>query len=447
MEMKEYTDVEVNLKELLAAIVHGGRKILAVALIFAVLLGAVGALNHYVLEEDPEGAYQAALEEYELAKDELELALERAERDEANQREYNEKSQLLQIDPYNKITTTIVFAISGIDPESVTDSFGVTEIPASYITSRIQAQYMALWNGLDLEKIVSGGVADKYLREVITLTATDGGVLTLAVSGSDAAACEQIAQSVYAAIAQSKEAVVNGSYDHQLTLLSDAVTKSAIDWTLEQIRLDNKAKLEKYQENVEKCEKELAQLSAPSRDGGIKEIAVNAVIGAVIGVVLGIIWLVIDSFVKGCVSGSKQLSARYSLLHLGSLMKKTGFWAMRSYRVMGEKLWKNEEQACSYIRENGLSHLPEGGSLVIASTLEEVSEEVQKELSELLSAKGQKVTFVTDAAHCPQALAAISQCDGIVLAERAFASRNMAVKDVLKTAETLDKPIYGFVLL
>ena len=68
-------------------------------------------------------------------------------------------------------------------------------------------------------------------------------------------------------------------------------------------------------------------------------------------------------------------------------------------------------------------------------------------LVKLLGAKGNKVTVVTDVAHNPEALAAITQSAAVVLAERAFVSGNAEVKDLLATVKELDKPVCGFVLL
>ena len=451
MEMKENLDVEVNLKELLATIVRGGKKIVAAALILAVLFGAFSALAFFVLDTDAQERYELALEEYKQDKQALQDAYEKASMDVDNQRDYNENSRLMKLNPYNKITTTMVFAISGIKMEEITDSFQITQLPISYVTSRIQAQYIALWNGLSLEKIVAGtnysGVANKYLREVISLSATDGGVLTLTVVGDNVADCEQLAQKLYDALLQSKETVVQASYEHSFIALNAPTTGSAIDLELEKLQLDNQAKLATKEASLTQCLKDLEKLSAPQMENGIEKIVGNAIIGAVLGVFLAIIWLIIDYFIKGSVSGAKQLSGRYGLIHFGSLMKKNGLWATLGYRVMGEKLWKNKEQACAYIRENGKNHLPENGAFVIASTLDTLDEDVQQELATLLATKEHKVTVVADATHNPEILTAITQSQGVVLVERAFASRNAAVKELLKTAKQLDKPVYGFVLL
>lgn len=451
MNMKENVVTDISLKEILAVIVRGGKKLIIGALIVAILFAAFGALSYYVLQEEPDKEYNIALNEYEQTKVNLQTTIERSGRDAANQKAYNEQSQLMQIDPYNKKTTTMIFAISGIKMDDVTDSFEVTQIPISYITSQIQAQYMVLWEGLDLTKIVLdteySGVPDKYLREVMTLTATDGGVITLTVVGDNTDNCEQIAQKLYAALQQSREAVVKASYDHEFAVLSDTITRTSIDLTLELLQQENAIKLEEYQMKVVESERALLELSKPSYNGGLRGIVINLILGAVVGVLLMCIWVVCVYLIKGKVSSAKQISARYALPHFGSMMTKRSLWASLSCRVMGEKLWKNEQQAHSYIRENCLNHLPESGSITVVSSLNAVDEAVQTRLVELLSSKGQKVTFVTDVAHNPAALSAIAQSDGVVLAEYAFVSANAEVKDLLKTVEEFNKPVYGFVLL
>lgn len=451
MNTKENVVTDISLKEILAVIVRSGNKIIIGALIAAVLFGALGALSYYVLEEDPDKEYNIAHNEYEQTKANLETTIERSGRDAANQQAYNEQSQLMQIDPYNKKTTTMIFAISGINMEDVNTSFEVTQIPISYVTSQIQAQYLVLWEGLDLTKIVEeteyNDVPDKYLREVMTLTVTDGGVITLTVVGDNTQTCEQIAQSLYEALQQSREAVVKASYEHEFAVLSDTITRTSIDLTLEQLQQENAIKLEEYQMKVVESQRKLLELQQPSYSGGLKGIIVDLILGAVVGVLLMCVWVVCAYLIKGKVSGAKQMSARYALPHFGSMMSERGLWVTLGSRAMGEKIWKDEQQAQSYIRESCLNHLPESGAVAIVSSLDTVDEAVRTRLVELLSAKGHKVTFAADVAHNPEALAAIAQSEGVVLAECAFTSANAEVKDVLKTVKEFNKPVYGFVML
>lgn len=451
MNTKENTANEISLKEIFAVILRGGKRVILFAMVFAVLFGALGALEYYAPDESAQKSHQIALEKHREEKAKLQAAFERAERDAANQKNYNESSQLMKLDPYNKITTTMVFAISGINLEEITDPFQITQLPISYITSRVQAQYMALWNGLNLEKILAdtrySGVADKYLREVIYLTSSDGGVLTLTVAGDNAADCEQIARKLYDSLLLSSETIAKASYGHTFTLLNDAITTSCIDLKLEQTQLENTNKLEKCLVNLAGAEKALLECKAPTYSKSASGIVVDVIVGIVIGALIAILWLVCEHLIKGNLPGAKQLSARYCLIHFGSLSKKIGFWERLGYAMMGETVWKDAEQAQSYIRENGTNHLPENGNVVIVSTLGNFDQGEKDQLVEALNVKGCKITFAADVAHSAQALSSITQSDAVVLAERAFTSQNAAIKDLLVTVKELNKPICGFVLL
>lgn len=450
METTNNTTMEISLKEIIAVIVRGGKKILVVALAFAILFGGISLLNQGSAAA-AEQAYDAQLEEYEKAKDVLDHEIEKLNKDLENQKQYNENSQLMQIDPYNKITTTVVFAVSGIKLETVTDPFSVTETPVSYATSRIQAQYVGVWNGLDLGQIAKGtryeGVGDKYLREVIKLENMDGGVLQLTVEGSSAAESEQIARALYAAVQQGKEMVTKASYEHELVMLNDVITKTSIDTELEKKQLENAEKYDRYEVSLAAKEAELAALAMPVFDGGRKAVIVNAILGAVAGALVAMLALVGAHFVAGRVSGAKQLTNRYGLVHFGSLTKKSGLFVKLGSRIMGEKHWSDRQQALNYISTNSVNNLPENAEVTVVSSLSCMDENAAGEIADALSAQGRKAVFVTDVAHNPEALAAIARSSGIVLAERAFVSQNAAVKELLATAKELNKPVYGFVML
>lgn len=451
MEKTNNTAMEISLKEVMAAVLRGGKKIVAFTVILAMLFGAFAALDYYVLSEDPDQEYRLMLEEYEFNREILESTVERARKTVEKQKEYNENSQLMQINPYDKITTTLVFTVSGVKLEEVTDSFMVTETPISYAKTLIQAQYVGAWNGLDLEPVAAGtryeGVGDKYLRELIHLEPMNGGVLHMTVAGSSAEECEQIAKALYAALQQCQSAVTEASYDHELTVLNDINTQSTVDVELEKKQTENKDKLEKYQQSFVAAEQELQALAAPAYEGGTKNVIINAIFGALVGAFATVICLVVAHFVKGRVSGSKQLSARYGLVHLGSLTKKGGLWEKLARSVMGEKFWKDAAQAQSYIAENCAYHLSEEGPVVVATTLESFDEDVKEQMIGILGAKGRTVAFATDVEHNPEALKALAQCGSIILAERAFESRNATVRELLNKAKELNKPVCGFVML
>lgn len=445
----EHTEKTIRISDLVAAVVRGGQFVLILTVIFAMLLGAYGAVWYYVLAENPDEAYDVALEDYKLQKLTLETSVERTEVELRNQQEYNDKSLRMKIDPYNKHTTTATFAITNIDLTKVEDSFSALETPVSYIISRIQAQYEALWSSLNLEEIVAGteyeGNADKYLREVIHFGSTDGGLFTLSVEGSSAQVCEKIADKIYAYMLKNKTAVETSSYAHDFAVLNDNVTKVSIDLELEKFQMDSQEQLDKYQLFIVECQKELLELFPPAYDGGMKGILGKTIAGAAIGLVLACAWLVCKQLLAGRITGTAHMTADYGLTYLGAAAGKKSFWTKPAAKIVGERVWDKPETALSYIAQNAAARLPQSGTIVVVSTL--AQEDGLQRISQALTTPENKVYCVTDIAHDPKALALVGQSSGVVLAEQAFASKVADVEVAIQLVKELNKPIYGFVML
>ena len=450
MEHKEFPEVEITLKELLAAVLHGGRLVVILGLVLALALGAYGALSAPAADAGLE-AYQLQLEEYEKTREQLENALARSEKELESEQSYLESSCLMQIDPYHKYTSTLVFAISNVDPGDAKDSYSVLENPASYMISRIQAQYKVLWDGLDLENAVDGtayvGVADKYLREIAKLEASDGGVLKLTVMGSSEET-EKLATNIYQLLLEKKTLVEQASYSHAFTLLTDAVTQTTVDLELEQKQQEIEDKLVKTRDEVKADEAALAALRAPAAPGNDNSgIVKNVVIGGALGVILAGVWLVGVQLVNSKVACADRMARHFGLVHFGSVRGCRCIFPVLAQRLMNARVWKDEAQALDFIREKGSVHLPENGSVILVSTLPKVDEKLVNKLTEAMSAEGRTVTFAADMLHDPKALSGIRNADALVLVERAYATENAAVVSAMYLAEEMGKPVCGFVMV
>lgn len=436
MDIKDNKGIELSLTELLAVIVRGGWKIIIFSLIFALLLGGVSMLKDGPVVSQQDFTAQ-------------EKALEKAEKIAAKQWDYLEKAPAMQIDPFNEVSTVIIFAVSGVEYDEILPAGQDETDPVSYMVSRIQSQYLAIWSSMDLEQIVEGtvyeGIADSYLREVVKLASKEGYVMQLKVIGNDADECKQLAQKLYGALVESREKVIKASCHHELVQLNDMVTKVDRNFTLEEHQTYNYEKMQTYLADVSQCEIALAEARTPVLSSA--EVVKNVIVGAIVGFLLTAVWLVAAHYMKNRISSARQMENRYGMPHLGSLIEKKGVFTMLGYRVTSEKLWNDEKQALAYLYENGVNYLPENGQVAVVSTLEEIDSTVKADLMKALSTDGRKVVFVTDLAYNPEALAAIMQSSGIVLAERAFATQNGAVRDLLKMAKRLDKPVCGFVLV
>ena len=448
MERKEYPEVEVTLKELLAAVLHGGRFVVIMGLVLALLLGGYAAFTG---GKDPalDAGYQARLEEYEQSRAVLEESLARSEKELESKMTYMENSLLMQIDPYNKRTSTIVFAISGVEESFLWNTDLEGENTASYTVARIQAQYTVLWEGLDLKNAVGGtsyeNVQDKYLREVVKLETADGGVLKLTVAGSGEET-EKIATSIYGLLVEKKALVERASYPHDFTVLTDVVTTTAIDLDLELLQQEKMTKTETCRTEVAADKAALAAFAAPS-PAAAPSVSKNAILGGAVGVVLACIWLVGVQLVSSKVSSAQRMARYAGLTHFGSVKKSRSIFTMLSQLVMNERAWKNEDQSLAFIREKGIVHLPESGAVALVSTLPKVDEKLVEKVVEALAAEGRKVSFAADMLHAPEALAQIRNADALVLLERPFVTENAAVISAASLAEEMGKPLCGFVMV
>lgn len=99
--------VEIDLKDLMFAVLHKWRPVLAVAVIMAVLLGGAKGAMTYRKQNDPETAkevrvtYQNDLELYEKNKSTYEREMENLRTDIANQQEYLDHSIWINMSPYD----------------------------------------------------------------------------------------------------------------------------------------------------------------------------------------------------------------------------------------------------------------------------------------------------------------------------------------------------------
>ncbi len=451
MKKEAYMSDSVTFPELLAVIIKNIRKVIACTLIFALLLGAYGVLWYYVLAENPDEEYEVALADYEMTVLNLETTIERTSMDLIHQTEYNEHSHLMQIDPYNRVSSTLVIAISNIDTSGLTETFAAYETPISYMTSRIINQYTVLWNQMSLQEIVKGtymeGSEEKYLREVIAFNVADGGVMNISVDGKDTAECEHILNLIFNVFKANKQMVEDGSYAHEFTMLSNPITKISVDLNLEKVQMDNEKLVETYEKDIIECRKMLLEMDPPSNNSGWRGIILKVIIGGVIGCIMGCIWVIAIHMTGSKVTGAAHVIDRFSLCHLGTLAAPKDKLTSLANNVLRERVWNDRAQALDYLAINSALALSGVNNLVLVSDIADLEESVIAEVTNALKSESNQVTFVSDLQLNANSLAAVRNADGIVLLERPFASKTADMQANIATAQKVGKPICGFVLV
>lgn len=117
MESQYNYEQEIDLKDLMFAVLRKWRPIILIAIVFAVLLGGMkgaGALkqmkdSEYLAAKQQE--YDNSMDQYAISKASLEKEVENIKASLESQNEYMEKSVLMNINPYDEYVTAADFYV------------------------------------------------------------------------------------------------------------------------------------------------------------------------------------------------------------------------------------------------------------------------------------------------------------------------------------------------
>ena len=380
-------DIEdtINLTDLLAAIIRKYKGICVSLLAFALLLGGYQAYKQISLARDPKNSpekieerYQAALEAYETEKENLQKTLKNQEKSLASKEEYLEKSILIQIDPYDKYVANIVFTFSDIDESA--QLFRYPNTAADYLPRKIRSQYMELWKSMDVPRDIGiaryADVEWKYLSEVVSVSSLEGELVSIQAVGGTASDAEELAGAVYDYFEAHRDIIAAGSAQHGFALVN-RTTKNVIDESLDTKRENLETEIESLKTGIADTRKAIEDLSEPVREEGyptktiVIAVVKYALLGAVAGIFLACLFICCWWIFSSKAANSFQLEQAVGAPFLGSLRIPDGPAERLAVTVMGERSWKDAEQAASYVSEQARAGLPGEGTVMLLSTLPE----------------------------------------------------------------------------
>ena len=136
----------LSLTEILAIFVKKAKAIIIFAIIGAIALGGfqfVKQISASSVAID-ETVYQDTMEKYETQLEILNANLDKVETKIKNQKEYNENSIIMSLNPFDVAVSTTVFQISGIDSLLAQPQYSSEAFTPSYFINTIQTQYAKL---------------------------------------------------------------------------------------------------------------------------------------------------------------------------------------------------------------------------------------------------------------------------------------------------------------
>ena len=452
----------ISIKEILAVVIKRGVAILCIAMVFAAMLGgykgftqlrAVRSASNAAEEVEKRNA--EALETYQLQYDIGKSILDKAQYKLDKQTEYNEESLLMQIDPYNKYKSYIILAVTEVESDAFQQVYEQEGTPVDYIIDKIANQYILCWKNLDvmgeLENNPFQDSTEKYIREVVNVSYTAGGTITIYVNANTAAEAAVLCESIYDRLIQDKETIQAATYAHELSVISSG-TKQEIDYTIDQQQITNRENLDTYREAVLEAKSNLDLLKKPAVESvqTMKNVVISAVKWAVIGGVVGFlmacvcVWL--WYILRDGVETSRQAEAILDTTFLGSAARKGNMFHRLANWLVEERCWKDQERAASYIAEGVKSCVNAASQIALISTTRVSEEDAGVQLIlQTLRQLGHTVVYVNEAESNPMALAAMRESALVIQVERLGVSNRKAILHTAEMAKQRKARILGFV--
>ena len=301
MESQYNYEQEIDLKDLMFAVLRKWRPIILIAIVFAVLLGGMkgaGALkqmkdSEYLAAKQQE--YDNSMDQYAISKASLEKEVENIKASLESQNEYMEKSVLMNINPYDEYVTAAAFYV-GTDYQIMP---GMAYQNPNTASSIMQAYMSMIQNG-DMYNYVLNGMSApldrRYLQELVTVTPNlENNMFDIRVISSSEEGASSIMKLIMDSLNEYSQVITQAIGPHTLKVMSSSARPGAdmaqtpemigaggspdvyttVDLELEKKQQEQSARIAELNQSLTDKTKELADLkepsiSLPSKGGAVK---------------------------------------------------------------------------------------------------------------------------------------------------------------------------------
>jgi len=453
MEPTNTYEQEIDLKDLMFAVLHKWRPILLVAVILAVLLGGYKAASAYkhqnnadVIKETEE-KYQEDLKVYEKNMETCEREIENLLTDIENQQKYMEESILMNMSAYDvweADTELFVKTNYVIMPDMVYQNI-------DYTNTILRAYKSALTNTEFLEDIAKKvGIETRYLKELVDISAEDN-LITIKVRHNEEKAAKALMSDILSGVDASQAKIEKSIGEHSVSTVNSSIG-SMVDLDLANTQKNERDRLIQLNDSLETKQKELEELEEPKKAATSANAAISsgvkyAVLGGVLGAFMVIFFVCVAFLMSDKLYSEKELRNRYRMKILGTLpagQKAKGIdaWLNRlEGRICGE-----EESEYSLIAANIRNYAEGAKSVLVTGTVEE---EWLRKVADRLGAelRDVEVNFGGNMFQNVETLKMLPEVDGVILVEQCRSSVYGKIELEIEKVLDLQKEVVGCVVL
>lgn len=460
MENRRY-EQEVDLKDLLFAVLRRWRPIILVAIIFAILLGGYKGYKNIATMNDPEAvkkradADYEAMQTYELKKAGLEREIENLGKSIEGQQTYVDNSILMQINPYDEYVSNINLYVDTnfqIMPGSVYQNFDATK--------SIISAYASLAQDGELSNFLSNelNVDAQYVQELIKVNPNyTTNTLGLSVKHETEEECNRAVSLIIEFFKDKKKALEETVAEHSLNVVNE-VTYATVDLDLETRQKNAFNNLSSMENSLNEKTSELAKLEEPkatqvSMGSAIKSGIKYFILGGVLGGFMMVFFACVGFLMSDKVNGEKDLRKRFGVRVLGVFEdtgKKKAFSFVDKWldKLEGKKeAAVSEETVYAIVAANVDNYIGSLKTLLITGTVDEnILKSVAEKLEKILGAKGIHLTAAPNINRSPDTIKLAAQCEGVIFVEQIGFSTFTNIEKELDAFTQLNKTILGAVI-
>lgn len=483
MESHYNYEQEIDLKDLMFAVLRRWRLIILVAIVFAVLLGGFKAASglgqmkdaEYVASKQQE--YDNSVDQYEITKERLEKEVENIKASLENQNDYMEKSMLMNINPYDEYVSAASFYVA--TDYQIMPGMAYQNVN---IAPSVMAAYMGMIQNGEMYDYVLRSMDSiperRYLQELVTVTPDyDNNMFNIRVVCDTEDGAAKIMSLIMESLNDYSAVVSQKIGPHSLNVLSDSEAAgpeasaapgeketpgapdvyATVDLELEKKQQEQSNRIETLNQSLTDKTKELIDLKEPenimpSRSGAFKSAVKYAVLGGVLGGFLAVFFICVGFLMSDKLANDREIRRRYGLMVLGVLdgaERKSPFAFVDRFLDCMEGTAArrmDREKAFGVVSANVLNYVGDARQiLLITSSDSSLLERVSGELSSALP--GLTLTAGGNLDREAEAIRKAASCDAVILVEKRKASSFSGIERELDMVRSLDKKVLGCIVL
>lgn len=461
MDQNNNYEQEIDLKDLMFAVLRKWRLILAAAVLFAVLLGGfkaakgLGQMRDEAYVAENQKVYEESLKQYETAKSRLEKEIDNIETNIRDQQDYRENSILMNINPYDVYVETASYYV---ETDYVILPGMSYQNPNT--SSSILKGYMSIAQNGEMYNYVLGKMKDsmnlRYLKELVTIEADyDNCMLDIRVLGDTKERASEVMSYIRESIENSGEMMTAAIGKHSINVVDESSFVS-VDLELDQKQKEFSATMDQLDTSLAEKTEELKALEEPANtlvnSASVMKSGVKyGILGGVLGAFLVVFFVCVAFLMSDRLVSARELKRRYGVPVLGVFgRQEKGAFAFVDRFINRLENGRDQEMEESQLFEvaaaNAENHMENIREVLLVGTVDEAMlEMVRKGLADNM--QGISLTVGGNLGRSAGAIRKVPGCDGVILVEKRNVSGFASIEQELDVVRSLEKPVIGCMIL